>query len=144
MKKLSFVFLLLISLSVYAQKFENLAQTPPMGWNSWNYFSCDGINEEVIAIDQDSLGITAHKAIDEGQFEVYEKKLTNEAISYCFFNRTDQTMDMKFDWTRLGLRKTYKIRDLWKHEYIGTTEEILSKKLERHGILHVKLIPEGK
>ncbi len=25
-----------------------LALTPPMGWNSWNRFECDGINEEVV------------------------------------------------------------------------------------------------
>jgi len=33
--------------SVKAQKFEELAMTPPMGWNSWNRFACD-INEEII------------------------------------------------------------------------------------------------
>ncbi len=32
--------LLLVSVT-YAQKFENLAQTPPMGWNSWNKFACN-------------------------------------------------------------------------------------------------------
>lgn len=32
---------------IYAQKFENLAPTPPMGWNSWNHFACD-INEQTI------------------------------------------------------------------------------------------------
>ena len=26
-------------LSAIAQKFEHLAQTPPMGWNSWNCFA---------------------------------------------------------------------------------------------------------
>ncbi len=29
-----------------AQKFEGLAPTPPMGWNSWNTFEVD-INEEL-------------------------------------------------------------------------------------------------
>ena len=38
MKKLFTVILFLISCSVYAQKFDGLAQTPPMGWNSWNTF----------------------------------------------------------------------------------------------------------
>jgi alpha-galactosidase len=31
-----------------AQKFADLALMPPMGWNSWNKFACDGINEKVI------------------------------------------------------------------------------------------------
>ena len=27
--------------SLQAQKFEGLALTPPMGWNSWNTFACN-------------------------------------------------------------------------------------------------------
>src|SRR6185312_7200626 len=38
-----------------AQKFENLAQTPPMGWNSWNKFACDGINETGVREDADAM-----------------------------------------------------------------------------------------
>jgi len=47
MNKLVFLFFNLFILTASAQKFENLAQTPPMGWNSWNKFACD-INEKVI------------------------------------------------------------------------------------------------
>ena len=36
-----------MALGANAQKFENLAQTPPMGWNSWNTFACD-ISEKTI------------------------------------------------------------------------------------------------
>jgi alpha-galactosidase len=39
---------------VHAQKFD-LAATPPMGWNSWNKFACDGINETVIRQMADAL-----------------------------------------------------------------------------------------
>jgi len=42
---LGFLFLGLINL--FGQKFDNLAPTPPMGWNSWNTFECD-INEKLI------------------------------------------------------------------------------------------------
>ncbi len=33
--------------NLYAQKFPNLALTPPMGWNSWNKFGCD-VNEQMV------------------------------------------------------------------------------------------------
>lgn len=37
-----------------AQKFENLAMTPPMGWNSWNKFACS-INERMIREIADAM-----------------------------------------------------------------------------------------
>ena len=48
MKKTILLLCILASATfVSAQKFENLAQTPPMGWNSWNKFACN-INENII------------------------------------------------------------------------------------------------
>jgi len=48
MKKLIlFGVLFMAALSMNAQKFDHLADTPQMGWNSWNKFGCD-INEEKI------------------------------------------------------------------------------------------------
>ncbi|GGB14432.1 glycoside hydrolase family 27 protein [Puia dinghuensis] len=41
--------------TVEAQKFDGLAMTPPMGWNSWNKFACDGINETVIRQMADAM-----------------------------------------------------------------------------------------
>jgi len=37
-----------------AQKFEGLAETPPMGWNSWNQFDCD-IDEQLVKETADAL-----------------------------------------------------------------------------------------
>ncbi len=42
MKKNLLITVLLFVMGItYAQKFEELAQTPPMGWNSWNKFACN-------------------------------------------------------------------------------------------------------
>ena len=40
-KNLLLITLLLIGFITKAQKFDDLAQTPPMGWNSWNKFACN-------------------------------------------------------------------------------------------------------
>jgi alpha-galactosidase len=37
-----------------AQKFEDLARTPPMGWNSWNHYGCN-IDETLIKRTADAL-----------------------------------------------------------------------------------------
>jgi len=47
MKRLYILLFVLLSCTIYAQKFEGLAPTPPMGWNSWNTFAVN-INEDVV------------------------------------------------------------------------------------------------
>ncbi len=54
MRNILLIFLF-FSLSGFAQKFPDLALTPPMGWNSWNYFQCEGINEQVIMETADAM-----------------------------------------------------------------------------------------
>jgi alpha-galactosidase len=56
MKTLLLLFLLFgcTSISVVAQKFDKLALTPPMGWNSWNKFGCD-VNEGLIKETADAM-----------------------------------------------------------------------------------------
>ena len=45
---------LVVSVSAVAQKFEGLAQTPPMGWNSWNTFNVH-IDENLIKEMADAI-----------------------------------------------------------------------------------------
>lgn len=49
-----------MSFGGYAQKFEGLADTPPMGWNTWNTFACD-INEELIRETADAMAASGMK-----------------------------------------------------------------------------------
>lgn len=56
MKKKTWITVLLfcLPLALNAQKFEGLAQTPPMGWNSWNKFACN-IDENLIKTIADAM-----------------------------------------------------------------------------------------
>jgi alpha-galactosidase len=54
MKKLTCVFILMLTLPLFAQKFNGLALTPPMGWNTWNKFSCN-VSEKLIRETADAL-----------------------------------------------------------------------------------------
>jgi len=55
--KMKIFILILVGMGsiLQAQKFTSLAQTPPMGWNSWNYFACDSLNEEVVKATADAM-----------------------------------------------------------------------------------------
>lgn len=61
MKKLAFLVILILSTSLYAQKFTGLALTPPMGWNSWNKFGCE-VDEKLIRQTADAMVTSGMKA----------------------------------------------------------------------------------
>jgi alpha-galactosidase len=54
MKQLIVLVLVLLLVPAMAQKFKGLALTPPMGWNSWNKFSCN-VTEALIRETADAM-----------------------------------------------------------------------------------------
>src|SRR4249919_2322542 len=57
MKRFILVVLMAAGLAapnVLAQKFDGLAMTPPMGWNSWNKFACN-VDEKLIRETADAM-----------------------------------------------------------------------------------------
>lgn len=54
-KPFTLAFILtLLTITSHAQKYPNLAPTPPMGWNSWNFYNCN-INEEKVKRIADAM-----------------------------------------------------------------------------------------
>ena len=63
MKKTILLALALVTvLAVSAQKFEKLAKTPPMGWNSWNKYGCD-ISESLVMKIADAMASSGMKEV---------------------------------------------------------------------------------
>jgi alpha-galactosidase len=52
--------LLMSAASVHALD-NGLAKTPPMGWNSWNKFGCNGLNEKVVRETADAMASNGMK-----------------------------------------------------------------------------------
>jgi len=48
MNALILLFSLLQIVLAHVRSLDVVAQTPPMGWNSWNHFRCPGLNEGVV------------------------------------------------------------------------------------------------
>ncbi len=53
-KSLLLLFTALVYWQSHAQKFEGLAKTPPMGWNTWNKFACN-VDENLIRSSADAM-----------------------------------------------------------------------------------------
>jgi len=108
-------------------------------------------NREVIAVNQDPLGIQGFPAVSEGGLEMWAKPLSNDAWAICFLNRNKETKDVTFIWKENLIKddsaqrhldakqNTYKIRDLWSKRDMGTTEKPLRATVPSHDVLMLRL-----
>jgi len=77
------------------------------------------LNEEVIAISQDALGKQAERKINDEEWSVFVKPLSNGDYAVAILNRSDKTKNYSVNWAKLGLTDQYVIRDVWQHQLIG-------------------------
>jgi alpha-galactosidase len=108
-------------------------------------------NKEIIAINQDALGIQGFKYQSENGVDVWVKPLFDENWAVVFLNRSDKTQKINFDWKKhiiedndfkfiLNLTsQKYNVRDLWEHINLGNTNKIFQKELASHDVIAIKL-----
>lgn len=108
-------------------------------------------NKNMIAIDQDPLGIPAFKFVDFGEQEVWIKPLANDEFAFCFFNRDNESWkvdyplshawlpDPDFDWQKYHIDGNYTVRDLWKDKVIGKSDKDYQGTVPPHDVVVLKL-----
>ena len=108
-------------------------------------------NTEVIAVNQDPLGIQAYKMFDYGDLEIWVKPLQNDELAFCFLNRGDEAVKVDFDWKKhfinddfskrkVDFTKTsFNIRNIWMAKNEGTTDKIYSTTVPSHDVVLLKL-----
>ncbi len=91
-------------------------------------------NREVIALNQDGLGVQGLRYVVEDEVEVWFKPLTGGDWGLCLFNRTKTPKEFALDWQKYNFtddevskratdfdKQTYQVRNLWTHMDDGTT-----------------------
>ncbi len=109
-------------------------------------------NKEVIAIDQDSLGIQGFRYAVKDSVETWLKPLNNGAWAVCLLNRSTSPRVVEINWKTFSVtdslsnrildtttREQYKIRDLWLKKNIGDTRKTLKTTIPAHDVLCLKL-----
>ena len=96
-------------------------------------------NENAIKINQDKLGIQGSKVFDEGDFEVWSKKLSNNETALIFFNRNWEEFTFNIDWNKLGIMKNSQMFDIWKNTVVGNTSTTKELTIPGHSVLFYKL-----
>ncbi|MDR9855490.1 NPCBM/NEW2 domain-containing protein [Paenibacillus sp. VCA1] len=106
-------------------------------------------NREVIAVNQDPIGIQGHpiKQQNDGSM-VLLKPMANGDKAVVFFNSSDAALNVEISLSQLGIpfsvdMKTYTVRNLWTHETATTTDKI-SASVPSHGIMMYRISPETR
>ena len=108
-------------------------------------------NKEVIAIDQDEVGMQGRRFWDFGDHEIWLKELKNGEVAICFLNRDPfNPWKLNYNWKQYGLgfitganldKQNYSVRDLWLHKMVGNTSENLVTEILPQGANIFKLSP---
>jgi alpha-galactosidase len=108
-------------------------------------------NKEVIAINQDKLGIQGFKYSSENGLEIWAKPLQNGDWSILFLNRSEVSKKIRFDWNSHVIKdvdfnleadfkkQVYKLKDLWKNTEIGNTKKVFSSEIASHDVIVLRL-----
>jgi len=106
-------------------------------------------NAEVIAVDQDPLGIQGRVvATPAANLQVWSKPLSGtNARAVVLFNRSAASADINVQWTVLGLPGgAATVRDLWSHSDLGSfTGSYTAQAVASHGVVMLKVaaLPAG-
>ncbi len=74
------------------------------------------LNKEVLAVDQDPMGVQGHRADKNGDIEYYARPLNNGDMALVVVNRANASASLKIPWAEMHIADGTQLRDLWKHE----------------------------
>lgn len=100
-------------------------------------------NKEVIAVDQDPLGIQGHRVMKDGDSEIWSKQMSDGSRSVVLLNRGTAASKITLNWTDIGYPEalTASVRDLWAHQDLGKQKGTFSASVPSHGVLMVSVKP---
>jgi alpha-galactosidase len=105
-------------------------------------------NDEVLAVNQDSLGIQATKVAADGPFDIYKKPLDDGTVALGLFNRDSAVHTLKYNkLIDIGLGGRHHVRDLWRQKDLPDAVDIVDvadrfeATVPGHGVLLLKLTP---
>ena len=109
------------------------------------------LNEEIIAVNQDKLGIQGRRVFHGTrraprlkQFtEVWVRQLSDGSVAVVLFNRRyDQPVWIEAPFDKVGIRtSTAKARDLFAHKNLGSFSATFKARVNPSGVVMVKLTP---
>ncbi len=100
-------------------------------------------NADVIAVDQDTLGVEGHRAVKDGDYEVWVRPLKGGDRAVILFNRSGAAHRMSVDWSTLNMAAGEKaeVRDLWSKAVSKGVKASYAADVPSHGVVMVRVTP---
>ena len=101
------------------------------------------LNKEVIAVDQDRLGVQGHRVWKEGDREVWVKPLAGGGRALLLFNRGEQAATIRATAEQLSYPSNVRarVRDLWVHKDLPRWSGSIEATVEPHGVAMFRIEP---
>jgi alpha-galactosidase len=101
-------------------------------------------NREVIAVDQDALGMQGRKVRDDGDQEVWMKPLADGAKAVILLNRGTEAGNIGVAWEDVSLapRSQALVRDLWKKADVGSFTGRYEATVGSHDVVMLRITPQ--
>jgi alpha-galactosidase len=97
------------------------------------------LNRDVIAADQDPLGIPGRRIRRDGELEIFARRLT-DGQAVVLLNRGKEPAEMRVTAAELGASKNaLEVVDLWTGQRRSITDGVLSARVEGHGVAMLRL-----
>jgi alpha-galactosidase len=100
-------------------------------------------NKELIAVDQDPLGMQGRRVERNGEVEVWSKQLRDGGRAVALLNRGSAASRITASWTMLGYPESLpaSVRDLWAAKDEGVSKGSYSAEVPSHGAVVVRIMP---
>jgi alpha-galactosidase len=96
-------------------------------------------NEEVIAVDQDSLVKAAARISVNERLEVWARPLVDGTKAVGLFNRGLHAAEVSVSLVELGMTGTQPVRDLWARKDLSSSNRRFAVTVPAHGAVLVKI-----
>ncbi|MDP9173194.1 MAG: putative Ig domain-containing protein [Planctomycetota bacterium] len=101
-------------------------------------------NDEVLAVDQDSLGKQGYRLKQDGTSEVWVKPLADGSLAVALFNRGAEAATISASWLDLKLQGPQTVRDLWREKDLPGGGQGVEAQVNSHGAELFKASPVAK
>ncbi|KAF8021788.1 hypothetical protein BT93_G2043 [Corymbia citriodora subsp. variegata] len=101
-------------------------------------------NREVIAVNQDGLGVQGKKMKKDGDLEVWAGPLTGYRVAVVLWNRGASPANITVSWTDIGLNSAAIVdaRDLWEHVTLASVRDQIAAQVDPHACKMFVITPQ--